>query len=170
MDCARIRTTCGRGRGLDKVTASWPNVARRAPASSRTLRRQLRERFAGCCAVCQLDTNLDAARPPNELLRALQQQLLGRCAAAARRLPGRFIGRWADAARTVRGHGLAADWSWTGYSGGHRAGHSPASARTLSVHCPDTSPDDAQMIRRTTRRTSYRMPRGHCATCCLTFM
>lgn len=97
------------------------------------------------------------------------------------KLRGRFIGGWADAARTLRGHGLAADWSWTGCGGGHRAGHSPALARTLSVHCPDagriisgycpdTSPEDTRIIRRTLRRTSCRMMRGHCAVCGLTFM
>ena len=35
----------------------------------------------------------------------------------------------------MRGHGLTADWSWTGRG----CGHSPASARTLPVHCPDAS-------------------------------
>lgn len=49
----------------------------------------------------------------------------------------------ADIARTRtgcgHGCGLTADWLWTGRGCGQRAGHSPASARTLPVCCPDAN-------------------------------
>lgn len=37
----------------------------------------------GRCVVCQLDANLDAVRPPKELLRGFQRQLPGRFPAVA---------------------------------------------------------------------------------------
>jgi hypothetical protein len=83
------------------------------------------------------------------------RQLPGHVSDVARKLRGCCVGRHAGCCaeiarpRTGCGHGcgLTADWSWTGRGCGHSAGHSPASARTLPVHCPDAS----------------RMLRGFCA-------
>ena len=103
------------------------------------------------------------------------RQLPGHVSDVARKLRGCCVGRHAGCCaeiarpRTGCGHGcgLTADWSWTGRGCGHSAGHSPASARTLPVQCPDASrmlpgccAAFARLIRRTLRRTPRRMLRG----------
>lgn len=154
------RMLCGLSTGRQpgrcasaKRTASW------IPAA-------IAGTLPGCCAYrCA-----DICRCCVRCFPATARTLRGSCPAIARMI-----------CRILRGHGLAADWPWTGCGCGHCAGHSPASPRTLSVrcqdagriipgYCPDSSPDAARMIQRTIRRTSYRMLRGHCATCHLTFM
>lgn len=132
-DCARTRTNRGRGRGLDKATASWPDFAGRVPATARTLRWKSRGRFAGCCVVCQLDANVDASCPPSELPRGLQRQL-----------PGRFLAVAPTVARTFP------SVAWDSY---------PATARTQRGCCRA----NARMIHRLLRGRFARCFVGCCA-------
>ena len=88
----------------------------------------------------------------------VSRQLPGHGSDVARKLRGCCVGCHAGCCadiarpRTGCGHGcgLTADWSWTGRGCGQRAGHSPASARTLPVCCPSVA----------------RMLRGQVAGCC----
>jgi len=79
--------------------------------------------------------------------------------------------------RMLRGHCTDTDWLRTGHGLAaaadivpdireHRLGRYPSIARTQAGKYPAI----ARMIQRTIRRTSNRILRGHCATCCLTGM
>ena len=152
------------------------------------LPRQIPRRVRGLRVGCLADFT-DNCPDASRLLRQLLCDIRWCCVrcfpATARTLRGSCPATARVIRRTLRGCEpavvIVADWSWTGCGCGHRVGHSPASARTLFVHCsdagqttpgygPDSSPEDARIIRRTIRRTSCRMLRGHCAACSLTFM
>lgn len=188
------------------ATAIWPDFARRVPVASdhclgnraddsSDAARSVNWTPTGRCASSKRTASWTSVAIPGcfpaaaptfvRTFLVLREMFPGNCSDIARKLSGDCPHDSADVARTRtgcgHGCGLTADWSWTGCGCGHRARHSPASARTLSVHCPDAgriipgycldnSPDDARMTRWTIHRTSCRMMRGHCATCCLTFM
>lgn len=200
-DGSRTRIVCGHGQAAVSVAdrtlqdAFQPfrehcvgNCVDDLPDAVRSVNRTptwtLRVRQTNCFADSSGNCP-DASRLLRQLLcghlSALHEMLPGNCSDTARKLPSHCSCDLPDIPWTRTGRGLVVDWSWTGCGGGHSAGHSPASARTLSVrcldagrmipgYCPDSSPDAARMIQRTIRRTSYRMLRGHCATCHLTFM